>query len=195
MDIYRHLMGSLKSYGYQCRKMHRTQDIHWRPWLWILQRGQLLKRKNSIYIGLGGRHLSGARGNNLLEICTPDIRISNISAGYHSYNQRISRENWPYFNWISNRFQQILKNICWIYVNISQISVDSGQGVKNSKNRSKQPCFDRRAGYQPDTIRISRPFVHLISWVVIPWSGAIEQRGTRLLTSAVYVTYFYIRFK
>jgi len=34
-----------------------------------------------------------SRGNILLEICTPDIRISRISAGYQKYNKRISREN------------------------------------------------------------------------------------------------------
>jgi len=33
------------------------------------------------------------RGNTLLEICTTDIRISRISAGYQRYNKRISREN------------------------------------------------------------------------------------------------------
>jgi len=33
------------------------------------------------------------RGNILLEICTPDIRISTISAGYQRYNKGISREN------------------------------------------------------------------------------------------------------
>ena len=33
------------------------------------------------------------RGKTLLEICTPGIRISKISAGYQRYNKRISREN------------------------------------------------------------------------------------------------------
>jgi len=33
------------------------------------------------------------RGNVLLEICTPDIRISRISAGYQRPINRISREN------------------------------------------------------------------------------------------------------
>jgi len=34
-----------------------------------------------------------------------DIRISKISAGYHSCNERISREYRPHFNKISYRFQ------------------------------------------------------------------------------------------
>jgi len=32
-------------------------------------------------------------------------------------------------------FRRILKNICWIYLNISQKSVDSGQRVTNVENR------------------------------------------------------------
>jgi len=39
------------------------------------------------------RKLIKTRGNILLEICTPDKRISRISAGYKRYNKRISREN------------------------------------------------------------------------------------------------------
>jgi len=72
------------------------------------------------------------RSNTLLEICTPDIRISGA---YQSrYNKRISRQNWPYFNQMSDRFQQNTnKNIFWIYQNISQISVDSGQRAKTWK--------------------------------------------------------------
>ena len=101
--------------------------------------------------------------------CTPDIRISGISVGYQRYNKQISRENRPNFNYISDRLQQTLKNISWIYLNISQISVDSGQRVKNLKNSWKQPSFDR---IQQQNIKdvnwISRPFVYQISRVVTP---------------------------
>jgi len=34
-----------------------------------------------------------AGGKVLLEICTPDIRISRISAGYHGHIKRITKEN------------------------------------------------------------------------------------------------------
>jgi len=89
--------------------------------------------------------------------------------------KRRRTENWPYFNWIPNRFQQILKIICWIYLNIifliSQISVDSGQGVKNLKNHSKQPCFDRIQ--EQDINRISSGYQGLLYTgyrVVTPWN-------------------------
>jgi len=81
------------------------------------------------------------RGNTLLEICIPHIRISKISGWYQRYNIRISRENWPNSNYISDRIQKNVKNICWIHLNIIQISVDNGQRLKNMKSRWKQPCF------------------------------------------------------
>jgi len=49
------------------------------------------------------------RGNTLLEIRTPDIRISRIPAGYQKCNKRVSRENLPNFNEIPARFQQNIK--------------------------------------------------------------------------------------
>jgi len=63
----------------------------------------------------------------LLEICTPDIRIST-SAGYQWYNKGISRENLPNSNYkYLMDFSRILKSICWIYLNINQISMDREQ--------------------------------------------------------------------
>ena len=64
--------------------------------------------------------------------------------GYQRYERRISRGDWN-FNEISNRFQRNIKKYLQdiSYLNISQISEDSGQRLKNLKNRRKQPCFDR----------------------------------------------------
>jgi len=45
------------------------------------------------------------KGNTLLEICTPDTRISM----YQTYNKRISRENWSNFSLTSDRFQHNIK--------------------------------------------------------------------------------------
>ena len=63
------------------------------------------------------------RGDTLLEISTP----ARTSAGYQRYMIRISRE----FSQISIKyltdFSRISKNISWIYLDISQISVDSSQ--------------------------------------------------------------------
>jgi len=79
------------------------------------------------------------RGNILLEICTPDIRMTRISVGYqdnkdirgiiNGYQDKIDQIS------IKNLtdFGGILKNISWIYSNIGHISVDSGQRVKNLK--------------------------------------------------------------
>jgi len=63
----------------------------------------------------------------LLEICTPVIKdITGIKKGYQEQIDEISIE-------YLTDFSRILKNICWIYLNIRQISVDSGQGVKKKK--------------------------------------------------------------
>jgi len=51
-------------------------------------------------------------------------------------------------------FSRILKITCWIYPNLSQILVDSGQTVKKLRHRWKQPCFDRIQ--QPDIKDINR---------------------------------------
>jgi len=79
-------------------------------------------------------------------------------SGYQGYQKDIkpiARVNWPNFNGISDRFQQnIIKNSRGIFLNISRISVDSGQRVKNLKNLWKQPCFVRIQ--QPDISRIRR---------------------------------------
>jgi len=57
-----------------------------------------------------------------------------MSAGYQRYNNRISiRENRPNFNEISDWFQQNIRNIFWIHLNICQILVDTGQRVKTWK--------------------------------------------------------------
>jgi len=55
----------------------------------------------------------------------PDIR--GMMNGYQEKNDQISIKN-------LTDFGKILKNICWIYLNMSQISVDNGQRVKNLKN-------------------------------------------------------------
>ena len=73
------------------------------------------------------------KGNTFLEICKLDIRISRMSAGYHRYNKRISREIDNISIQYLTDFSRILKNILWIYLNISQISVDSGQRLKKLK--------------------------------------------------------------
>jgi len=85
----------------------------------------------------------------------PDIR--GIINGYQ---QKIDQISVKYLT----DFSMILKNICWIYLKISQISVDIDHRVRNLKNRWKRSCFDRLQ--QPDIEdinRISRRFVHLIS--------------------------------
>jgi len=71
-------------------------------------------------------------------------------SGYQAYQPDIR----GIINWYQEKIDQssieyltdlgrIFKNVCWIYINISQISVDKDQSVKNLKNRWIQPCFDR----------------------------------------------------
>ena len=88
-------------------------------------------------------------GNFLLEICTTDIRIRRILSGYQRYKLRISRENWL-SNYQTDFCRIKKKDICWMYVNISKISGDIGQRVKNLKNRWEQGMFwpNPTAGYQ-----------------------------------------------
>jgi len=90
-----------------------------------------------------------ARVNILLKIRTPDIRISRyhpdirISSGYQGYHPDIRGminghqekiDQIPKKKYLTG-FARIFKNICWIYLIISQISVDGGERVKNLKNR------------------------------------------------------------
>jgi len=62
-----------------------------------------------------------------MEICTPDIRISRISSVCKSiingYQEKIDRISITYLT----DFSRKLKKVFWLYLNISQISVDSGQ--------------------------------------------------------------------
>lgn len=68
-------------------------------------------------------------------------------------------------------FSRMLKRIFWIYRNCSQISVDSGQIVKNLKNRWKQPGFGNQGYINWISANwISRSFVHRMLWVVTPRS-------------------------
>jgi len=85
----------------------------------------------------------------------PDI--TSIINGYQEKNDQIS------IKYLTD-FSITLKNICWIYLNIRHVSVDSSQRVKNLKNHRKQPCFDRiQLPDIRDINRISRPFVHRTS--------------------------------
>jgi len=87
-----------------------------------------------------------------------------------------------------------LKIICWLYLHTSQTSVDSGQRVKNLKNRWKQPFFDRIQQEDIYINRISRPFAHRISWVVTPlwqlskWACGSHTHTIRSVLNA-YVDY------
>jgi len=134
-------------------------EITWRSKVAAFQKGQIQrkwpliknikkwKRSNTVkkmYSTKGTYHLAG--------FCTPDIRILRISAGYQRYNKRISGEDWPNFKYLTD-FSRIFKNISWIYLNISQILVDSGKRAYNLKNCWKQPCFDLMQ--QPHINRIS----------------------------------------
>jgi len=70
----------------------------------------------------------------------PDIR-----GAINGYQEKIDQSSLKYLT----DSDRILKNISWIYyLNISQISVDTGKRVKNLKNCGKRPCFDRIQ--QPD---------------------------------------------
>jgi len=55
------------------------------------------------------------RGNTLLEICTPDIRILKISAGYHRGRINGYQEKFYQilFKYLAD-FNKLLKNNCWI---------------------------------------------------------------------------------
>jgi len=81
------------------------------------------------------------RGNILLEICTPDIRISRMSAGYtgiiNGYQEKIDHISIKYLT----DFGRILKTISWIYLNINQISVNSGQRAKKLEKLLKTATF------------------------------------------------------
>jgi len=57
--------------------------------------------------------------------------IKDYSGIINGYQEKIDQISIKYLA----DFNRILKNICWMYLNISQISVDSGQGAKNLKNR------------------------------------------------------------
>jgi len=63
---------------------------------------------------------------------------------------------WPNFKEIYDDFSRIMTNICWIYLNISQISVNSGLRVKkiteNShvSTESNSRISRRSTRYQPD---------------------------------------------
>jgi len=86
-----------------------------------------------------------SRGNTFLEICSPDIRFDqpDIRDIINGYQEKIDQISIKYLT----DFSRILKNICWIYLNISQKSVDRGQR-KNTKNRRIQSYFDEIS--QPD---------------------------------------------
>jgi len=95
---------------------------------------------------------------------------------YHEKSAQISIK-------YSGGYRQSTKNISWIYLNISQISVDNGHRVKSLKNCWNQPCFDRCQ--QPDIKdidRISRPF-ELVSKVltapIFQTSVALERNEIR----------------
>jgi len=92
------------------------------------------------------------KGGTLLEICTPALSISRISAGYQKYAYRISRGNWLNFNEISDRFQHNIKkyllDIPKCYSDISRQWAESKKLGKTLKTAIIRP--KPIAGYQPD---------------------------------------------
>jgi len=66
-----------------------------------------------------------SRGNTLLEICTGYKDIKDIRVVINVYREKIdfSKE-------FLTDIVRILKKVCWIYLNINQISVDDDQRVK-----------------------------------------------------------------
>jgi len=69
------------------------------------------------------------RSDSFQEIAPCWKSLHRISAGYQRYMKRISGENLPGFNYVSDRFEQNFKNICWLYLDISWIPVDGGKRV------------------------------------------------------------------
>jgi len=64
----------------------------------------------------------------------------------NGYQEKIDENSITYLT----DFRKILQNICWIYLNISQVPVDSGQRVKKLKKSLKKAMFRPKptAGYQ-----------------------------------------------
>jgi len=72
--------------------------------------------------------------------------------GYYRSIERISRENWPDFNEVSDKSSQNIKNMCWLSWILDQIPPDCSQSNKLANRQSSHVSIESNCristGYQ-----------------------------------------------